>query len=100
MRRDRQARLRAGFRGNASLCGAWWGSITRVIERADQLVLEFVSRVADAAHGRLRPEQRLAFLPRVRGPIEPEPAGRENPKQVARVIARFGTPAQLIEREL
>ena len=33
-----------------------------MIERADQLVLEFVSRVADAAHGRLRPEQRLCII--------------------------------------
>jgi hypothetical protein len=76
------------------------GKDCNVLERADQLVLEFVSRVADAAHGRLRPEQRLDFVRRLRERVEEERAGSEDPKQVARVIAGFGSPAQLIDREL
>ncbi|MBO3748935.1 hypothetical protein J5X84_22890 [Streptosporangiaceae bacterium NEAU-GS5] len=71
-----------------------------MIERADQLVLDFVSRVADAAHGRLRPEQRLDFVRRLRARIDQERGAIEDPKQVAKVIAKFGTPAQLVEREI
>ncbi|GAA4569941.1 hypothetical protein [Planotetraspora kaengkrachanensis] len=71
-----------------------------MIERADQLVLEFVSRVADAAHGRLRPEQRLDFVHRLRAGVERARAGSEDPKHVAKVIAGFGTPADLIDQEI
>ncbi len=71
-----------------------------VIERADQLVLEYVSRVADAAHGRLRPEQRLDFSRRLRERVEEERAGSEDPRHVMKVIARFGPPGELIDREV
>ncbi|GAA4599336.1 hypothetical protein GCM10023194_79140 [Planotetraspora phitsanulokensis] len=71
-----------------------------MIERADQLVLEFVSRVADAAHGRLRPEQRLDFVQRLRAGVERERGGSEDARYVAKVIAGFGTPADLIDREV
>ncbi|GAA0978570.1 hypothetical protein GCM10009555_041760 [Acrocarpospora macrocephala] len=70
-----------------------------MIERADQLVLEFVSKVADAAHGRMRPEQRLDFVRRVRERVDEERAGSEDAKTVARILARFGTPEQLVDRE-
>jgi hypothetical protein len=73
--------------------------MTRVLERADQLVLDYVSRVADAAHGVLRTDHRLAFVQRVRARIDEERAGREDPRQVAKVIARFGSPEGLVERE-
>ncbi|GAA0435381.1 hypothetical protein Acor_75520 [Acrocarpospora corrugata] len=71
-----------------------------VIERADQLVLDFISKVADLAHGRMRPEQRLDFVRRVRERVEEERAGSEDPKAVLRMLARFGTPEQLVEREV
>uniref|UniRef100_UPI003F6E670D hypothetical protein n=1 Tax=Herbidospora sakaeratensis TaxID=564415 RepID=UPI003F6E670D len=71
-----------------------------MIERADQLVLEFVSRVADAAHGRMRPEERLDYVRRVRERVDQERKGDENPKSVARLLARFGTPEDMVEREV
>ncbi|GII79606.1 hypothetical protein Sru01_45880 [Sphaerisporangium rufum] len=71
-----------------------------MIERADQLVLEYVSKVADAAHGVLRPEQRLDFVRRLRARIEQERRGSDDPVKVRKVIARFGDPAELLRREL
>ncbi|MEZ7127535.1 hypothetical protein ACBR40_19585 [Nonomuraea sp. AD125B] len=68
-------------------------------ERADQLVLNYVSRAADAAHGVLRSEQRLDFARRLRARIEVEVGGSENPRAVAKVLDRFGDPAALVERE-
>ncbi|GAA2693202.1 hypothetical protein GCM10010412_084620 [Nonomuraea recticatena] len=70
-----------------------------VIERADQLVLDYVSKAADAAHGVLRQDHRLDFVQRLRARIESERSGSEDPKVVARVLARFGDPAALVERE-
>lgn len=77
-----------------------WGSMTRVIERADQLVLEYVSKVADAAHGVLRTEQRLDFVRRLRDRIEEERRGSDDPAAVRRVLGRFGDPAVLLRREI
>jgi hypothetical protein len=70
-----------------------------VIERADQLILNYVSKAADAAHGVLRPEQRLDFTRRLRGRIEEERHGSASPREVSRVLARFGDPVALVERE-
>lgn len=70
-----------------------------VIERADQLVLDYVSKAADAAHGVLRQDQRLDFVKRLRARIEAERGGSADPKAVARVLARFGDPVALVERE-
>lgn len=77
-----------------------WGSMARVIERADQLVLEYVSKVADAAHGVLRTDQRLDFVGRLRARIEDERRGSEDPATVRKVIARFGDPGALLQREI
>jgi hypothetical protein len=74
--------------------------MTSMIERADQLVLEFVSKVADAAHGRLRPEQRLDYVQRLRASVERARGGSDDAKRVAKVIAGFGTPDDLIDREV
>ncbi|MEZ0075212.1 hypothetical protein [Planotetraspora sp. GP83] len=74
--------------------------MTRVIERADQLVLEYVSRVADAAHGRLRPDQRLDFVRRLRERVEQERGGSDDARHVKKVIARFGPPTALVDREI
>jgi hypothetical protein len=70
-----------------------------VIERADQLVLNYVSKAADAAHGVLRADQRLDFAKRLRARIEAERRGSQNAREVAKVLARFGDPAALVQRE-
>ncbi|MEV0231128.1 hypothetical protein [Nonomuraea sp. NPDC050786] len=70
-----------------------------MIERADQLVLNYVSKAADAAHGVLRADQRLDFAKRLRARIEVERRGSQNAREVAKVLARFGDPAALVERE-
>ncbi|MFB4292319.1 hypothetical protein ACBI99_32080 [Nonomuraea sp. ATR24] len=70
-----------------------------MMERADQLILNYVSKAADAAYGVLRPEQRLDFTRRLRARIEEERGGSQNARDVARVLARFGDPAALVERE-
>ncbi|MEV0623622.1 hypothetical protein AB0I81_60615 [Nonomuraea sp. NPDC050404] len=70
-----------------------------MIERADQLVLNYVSKAADAAHGVLRSDQRLDFAKRLRARIEVERGGSQNAREVAKVLARFGDPAVLVERE-
>ncbi|GII88387.1 hypothetical protein Ssi03_63770 [Sphaerisporangium siamense] len=69
-------------------------------ERADQLVLEYVSKVADLAHGVLRTEQRLDFVRRLRVRIEEERRGRDDVATARKVIARFGDPSALVHREL
>lgn len=71
-----------------------------VIERADQLVLEYVSKVADAAHGVLRTDQRLDFVGRLRIRIEEERRGSADLATVRKVIARFGDPGVLLQREV
>ncbi|NJP93779.1 hypothetical protein HCN51_30780 [Nonomuraea sp. FMUSA5-5] len=71
-----------------------------MIERADQLVLNYVSKAADAAHGVLRPDQRLDFAKRLRARIEVERRGSQSAREVAKVLARFGDPAALVEREV
>ncbi|WP_049559858.1 hypothetical protein [Nonomuraea sp. SBT364] len=71
-----------------------------MIERADQLILNYVSKAADAAHGVLRPEQRLDFTRRLRARIEEERAGSQNARDVVKVLARFGDPVALVEREV
>ncbi|MFI6602283.1 hypothetical protein ACIBHX_39040 [Nonomuraea sp. NPDC050536] len=71
-----------------------------MIERADQLVLNYVSKAADAAHGVLRSDQRLDFVKRLRARIEEERRGSQNARDVARVLARFGDPKALVAREV
>ncbi|MEV4106509.1 hypothetical protein [Nonomuraea sp. NPDC049695] len=70
-----------------------------MMERADQLVLNYVSKAADAAHGVLRADQRLDFAKRLRARIEVERHGSQNAREVSKVLARFGDPAALVERE-
>ncbi|MFG1685568.1 hypothetical protein ACGFNP_35775 [Nonomuraea sp. NPDC049269] len=70
-----------------------------MIERADQLILNYVSAAADAAHGVLKPDQRLDFAKRLRARIEVERQGSQNPRQVVKLLARFGDPVALVERE-
>ncbi|GAA3256046.1 hypothetical protein [Nonomuraea helvata] len=70
-----------------------------MIERAGQLVLNYVSKAADAAHGVLRADQRLDFAKRLRARIEVERHGSQNAREVSKVLARFGDPVALVERE-
>ncbi|TDD03370.1 hypothetical protein E1292_21215 [Nonomuraea deserti] len=70
-----------------------------MIERADQQVLNYVSKAADAAHGVLRADQRLDFAKRLRARIEIELHGSRKPRDVSKVLARFGDPVALVERE-
>ncbi|MEO3792790.1 hypothetical protein ABGB14_21470 [Nonomuraea sp. B10E15] len=70
-----------------------------MIERADQQVLNYVSKAADAAHGVLRADQRLDFAKRLRARIETELSGGRKPRDVSKVLARFGDPVALVERE-
>jgi hypothetical protein len=70
-----------------------------VIERADQLILNYVSAAADAAHGVLKPDQRVDFAKRLRARIEAERQGSQNARVVAKLLARFGDPVRLVERE-
>ncbi|MFC4013181.1 hypothetical protein ACFOY2_38555 [Nonomuraea purpurea] len=70
-----------------------------MIERADQLVLNYVSQAADAAHGVLRADQRLDFVKRLRARIEVERHGSQNAREVSKVLARFGDPAALVQEE-
>ncbi|NRQ35125.1 hypothetical protein HII36_25345 [Nonomuraea sp. NN258] len=71
-----------------------------MIERADQLILNYVSKAADAAHGVLRADQRLDFAKRLRARIEVERHGSQSAREVAKVLARFGDPVALVEREV
>src|SRR5690606_39490419 len=63
-----------------------------VIERADQMILNYVSKAADAAHGVLSPEQRADFARRLRARIEAERRAGDGAGDVARLLARFGDP--------
>jgi hypothetical protein len=74
--------------------------MSSVIERVDQLVLEYVSRAADAAHGVLPPRQRIDFIGKLRKRIDAERTGMEDPAAVAKVLARFGDPVELVRREV
>lgn len=68
-------------------------------EAADQLVLEYLGTVADVAHGRLSAQERLDFINRLRSRIEEYRGGSDNPRHVRQVLARFGDPSYLVERE-
>ncbi|HUK67989.1 MAG TPA: hypothetical protein VLW50_04415 [Streptosporangiaceae bacterium] len=69
--------------------------------RSEQLVLDYLSRAADAAHGILRSDERLRFIANLRGAIEQQRQAVRavEPAQVRRVLAKFGDPGGLVERE-
>ncbi|MEU5882644.1 hypothetical protein [Spirillospora sp. NPDC047279] len=68
-------------------------------EVAEQLILEYLGRVADAAHGELSSRERLDFCDRLRRRIEEHRAGSDDPRRVRQVLARFGDPKFLVARE-
>ncbi|MGE5286338.1 MAG: hypothetical protein ACM3ML_03855 [Micromonosporaceae bacterium] len=69
--------------------------------RAEQYVLEYLSRVADAAQGVLRSDERLAFITRLRASIERQrqAAGAYELAQVRRLLSKFGEPRTMVARE-
>ena len=69
--------------------------------RAEQLVLDYLSRVADEAHGILRSDERLRFVTRLRTSIERQrqQEGAFNLAEVRRVLATWGAPKALVEDE-
>ncbi|GAA3727754.1 hypothetical protein HDA32_000297 [Spinactinospora alkalitolerans] len=70
-------------------------------ERSDQLVLEYLAKVGDAAHQYLPPRRRTAYITELRGRIEDacRSARARDPEQVRRVLRGFGDPAALAARE-
>lgn len=70
-------------------------------ESADQIVLEYLRRVADAAYGVLRSDERLEFLARLRRRIDEVRIRQKahKPAQVQRIIDRLGPPEALVEEE-
>lgn len=70
-------------------------------EIADQMVFDYLRQVGDVAHGRLRSDERLDFMTRLRTRIDEMRAetGAVEPAQVRKIIARFGDPLRLVERE-
>ncbi|MFC4562791.1 hypothetical protein ACFO4E_13070 [Nocardiopsis mangrovi] len=70
-------------------------------EQAERMVLDYLSRVADAAYGRLPSRRRAGYLADLRARIMSacEAAGAERPEDVERVLADFGEPGRRFERD-
>ncbi|WP_141926082.1 HAAS signaling domain-containing protein [Haloactinospora alba] len=70
-------------------------------ERAEQLVLSYLSRVGDAAYGALSPRHRASYLAGLRSRIEAACIGGKATRveDVRRVLEEFGDPAELVSRE-
>ncbi|MFC4865165.1 hypothetical protein [Streptomonospora arabica] len=71
-------------------------------EQAAQLVLQYLSRVADAAYGNVPARHRAAYLADLRSRIDRActAADAETVGDVRRILHGFGRPAELIAREL
>lgn len=70
-------------------------------EQSEQLVLDYLRQAGDAAYGRMRADERIDFLSRLRTRIEEfrTSSGAKEPEQVRKVLRRFGDPAMLVDRE-
>jgi len=68
---------------------------------ADRLILDYLSRVADASNRYLAKGKRIAFVGTTRKRIEREigAAGMADPARVREVLARFGDPEELVKAE-
>jgi hypothetical protein len=77
------------------------GIIRVMTEQAEQLVLDYLRRVSDAAHGVLRSDHRVVFVGRLRGRIQEmcANAGATKATDVAKILDRFGDPTALVARE-
>ncbi|GAB3439079.1 hypothetical protein GCM10027570_02910 [Streptomonospora sediminis] len=71
-------------------------------EQAQQLVLQYLSRVADAAYGAVPARRRAAYLADLRTRVNRActSVGAESPDEVRRILRGFGRPADLVAREL
>jgi hypothetical protein len=102
----RRAAARTATRPAAAAFGShnlgWFGHHRRMSARSEQIVLDFLSRTADAAHGTLRSDDRVRFIARLRASIEQQrqAAGAVEPAEVRQILAGFGDPRVLVEREL
>ncbi len=70
-----------------------------VSEEAERLILDYLRRVADSAKRTLRTDQRIDFVNRLRSRIDELRAGSTDPRQVRKVLDRFGEPSRLVSRE-
>jgi hypothetical protein len=70
-------------------------------EQAERMLLDYLSRVGDAAYGRLPARRRAAYLADLRTRVSRAcaDAGAERPEEVRRVLRSFGDPASLVARE-
>jgi hypothetical protein len=68
---------------------------------ADRLILEYLSRVTEAATRYLPKGSRIAFVGRIRARIEREcgPAGQADVSRVREVLAALGAPEDLVKQE-
>jgi hypothetical protein len=80
----------------------WLGHYRRMSARSEQMVLDFLRRAADAAHGTLRSDERTRFVASLRASIEQQrrATGAVEPAEVRQILVGFGDPKALVEREL
>jgi hypothetical protein len=73
----------------------------RMDARAEQLVLDYLRRLEDAARGRLGPAERVAFMARSRAAVARQigETRAAEADDVRRLLRRFGDPDQLAARE-
>ncbi|MFW5416037.1 hypothetical protein J0910_05375 [Nocardiopsis sp. CNT-189] len=71
-------------------------------EQPDRLVLDYVSRVGEAAYGAVPSRRRVAFLAEVRTRVDEAcaAAGARSADDVRRVLRGFGAPEDVVEAEL
>ncbi len=71
-------------------------------EQPDRLVLEYVSRVGEAAYGAVPSRRRVAFLAEVRARLDEAcaAAGARTAEEVREVLRAFGDPEEVVDAEL
>jgi hypothetical protein len=71
-------------------------------QRSEQLVLDYLSDVGLALHGRLAPRERTAYLTSLRARIDERraAAGDDEADTVRRILRGFGSPDHIVEEEL
>ncbi|WP_051065320.1 hypothetical protein [Nocardiopsis potens] len=71
-------------------------------EQPERLVLDYVSRVGEAAYGAIPSRRRVAFLAEVRTRVDEAcaAAGARSAGEVRRVLRGFGAPEDVVEAEL
>ncbi|MET9712692.1 hypothetical protein [Nocardiopsis alba] len=71
-------------------------------QRSEQLVLDYLSEVGLALHGRVTAKERTAYLTSLRARIDErrEAAGNDDVDTVRRILRGFGAPEHLVQEEL